>query len=293
MSFVHEVESEQTAAERRGLRHSYRELLSDAAARQKEYLADTGAQLLLDDLARANELYGSVASTTEGILDARFLVLSAAVSAQRAHQLRIDPSAFDALAFVDHVSRRVQEGGSQGWMGVGRVAGSLSRCAPRFSCLYGPLMADGKAPRAQRRVNPRVRDAATTAAEARIATVDAADVRKQENPTTKLVQKVHKILRKRGPVNLFRLVINPESFAQSVENIFYVSFLVRDGKAFIDDSSGQPMIEACEPPQQEDYQMGLARKQLIFSLDEPTWREIIDAYDIHQCAIPTRTTASQ
>jgi hypothetical protein len=121
------------------------------------------------------------------------------------------------------------------------------------------------------------------------------DIARQENETTKNVMQISEILEELDQkVNLFHLVINPESFGQTVENIFYLSFLVRDGKVSIteedmdDPNRGndeddemretreganmQPMVELCETPTAEDYQGGLLKKQMVMDIDMATWR---------------------
>lgn len=57
--------------------------------------------------------------------------------------------------------------------------------------------------------------------------------------------KLQHLLEERGgdnPTNIFKFVINPNDFAQSVENIFYLSFLIRDGKVAFEMQDGEPMI---------------------------------------------------
>jgi hypothetical protein len=88
------------------------------------------------------------------------------------------------------------------------------------------------------------------------------DISRSENETTKNVVSVSTLLwryflsSKSGylqlekvmqddaeAINIFKLVINPNDFAQSVENIFYLSFLIRDGKvAFETNEEGEPVV---------------------------------------------------
>lgn len=49
-------------------------------------------------------------------------------------------------------------------------------------------------------------------------------------------------------VNLFEFAINPNDFGQSVENMFYVSFLVKDGRAGIQVGADGEM-RICQPHQ--------------------------------------------
>ena len=70
------------------------------------------------------------------------------------------------------------------------------------------------------------------------------DIQRSENETTKNVAELERLLDDVGEqVNLFKFVINPKNFAQSVENIFYLSFLIRDGKVALEtNEEGEPMI---------------------------------------------------
>ena len=43
-------------------------------------------------------------------------------------------------------------------------------------------------------------------------------------------------------MNLFRFIVNPHDFAQSVENMFYLSFLIRDGDCSLEIQDDEPVV---------------------------------------------------
>lgn len=90
-------------------------------------------------------------------------------------------------------------------------------------------------------------------------------------------------------VNLFRFIVNPHSYSNSVENLFYVSFLIKEGTASIeDDEGGEPILLSVEPPNEDDFDKGVARRQIIMEMDMAIWKSLIAEYNIRDSVIPTR-----
>lgn len=93
-----------------------------------------------------------------------------------------------------------------------------------------------------------------------------------------------------GGLPLFDFVVNPRSFGQTVENLFYVSFLIKDGKAgFGNDYNMLPTLHATDPRTSKQIQDdNISKHQAVFHLDYETWEDIIEAFDIKESIIPHR-----
>ncbi|KAG1837642.1 Non-structural maintenance of chromosome element 4, partial [Suillus subalutaceus] len=92
-----------------------------------------------------------------------------------------------------------------------------------------------------------------------------------------------------GQINLFRLVINPSSFGQSVENIYYLTFLIHDGICGLDYTDDQePVIFPVQRSQNGQRDEGFQRHQLVLEFDMATWRRAIDVFSITRSVIPHR-----
>ncbi|KAK3394256.1 Nse4 C-terminal-domain-containing protein [Podospora didyma] len=102
-------------------------------------------------------------------------------------------------------------------------------------------------------------------------------------------------LRSTGGIDLMRFVINPDSFGQTIENMFYVSFLVREGSIRVDfDDNGLPALEPVPKNSSQNTRSnhGAMRHQAIMSIDMPIWKDIIDAFNIKEPIIPHREEQS-
>ncbi|KAJ5182797.1 hypothetical protein N7492_000413 [Penicillium capsulatum] len=119
----------------------------------------------------------------------------------------------------------------------------------------------------------------------------------RDNPSPEEVQRVmdENNIADNGGIPLFQFCINPKSFGQSVENLFYVSFLVRDGHAGVTlDGRGLPTLSSAIPHAPSEAQrMGIQKHQAVFSLDFETFHELVEVFNIQDPIIPHREETQQ
>lgn len=295
---------DQDPEERRDLRKKYRDLRAGIDERQNQ---DGAAEFMLQTVKVADKLFKNVKGTGEATLDSDLLVKASVQSAMMARAMKSGSGAFDIDDYVSklvifmggrHDVQEVDEdddgsydddgdGAQLDWERIGWKAMAKSHRAPVMDFMLGPLSVEQK----KRNVTKRARLEKHKEDQRKPQEITEDDIKRSENETTKNVAALERILENTGEINLFRFIINPNDFAQSVENLFYLSFLIRDGKCALQIENGEPTIFICEPPSAEDYEGGLKKHQMVMELDMATWRRAIEVFDIKTSTIPQRPKA--
>ncbi|KAK5137870.1 hypothetical protein LTR08_006639 [Meristemomyces frigidus] len=93
-----------------------------------------------------------------------------------------------------------------------------------------------------------------------------------------------------GGVSLFEYAVNPHSFGQTVENLFYISFLIKEGALGVqEDRNGLPTLMPREATSLEKQrELRTKKHQAVFAIDYATWAQLIEAFDIREPMIPHR-----
>ncbi|RPB10412.1 hypothetical protein P167DRAFT_537602 [Morchella conica CCBAS932] len=190
------------------------------------------------------------------------------------------------------------------WAYLGRMAAFKGNKRPATTdFLLGPLSVTKKIRIMKARRQGLRRDNANLVRPVEVTQQQGAGEKAEANGSSAmsaLVQKIYLDLKawfRRNPrqtekgLSLFRFVVNPDSFGQTVENMFYLSFLVKDGFIAIayDEENGLPVIHCTDPASQEDHkEFDVSRSQVIFSITMWEWQEMKRIFDITESMIPTR-----
>lgn len=99
-----------------------------------------------------------------------------------------------------------------------------------------------------------------------------------------LEQEEQETKRKRlGEVDMIPFLMNPESFTQTIENLFHASFLVKQGHVKLAVRENGPTMKLLS--QQETAPRA---KQAIMTLNMKDWRKMVQAYQVDKSIVPHR-----
>ncbi|KAF7307996.1 Capsular associated protein [Mycena kentingensis (nom. inval.)] len=285
---------------RREIRRNYRALTGKIDNKST-------TQELRRGLREANTIVKNVKTNTELVLDSAFFERTTDCHALAVRNLKWGRTGFDVDDFVARLGMYMgkmpsfDEGQDENdreddedderfldWDRMGRRALAKSRRVPTITTISAPYSAQFKA----RVRKPRTRVDAS-GKETQTQEIGADDIARADNETTASVNNLRSILSELPNadegINLFKLVVNPHDFAQTVENIFHLSFLVRDGHAAVDVQDAVPTVWASEEPtDNQRLDLGLDKRQLILQFDWATWKRAIEVFDIKESTIPTR-----
>ncbi|WVQ75235.1 hypothetical protein IAR50_004847 [Cryptococcus sp. DSM 104548] len=300
------------------LGREYRNLQTQADE-MKANLANATARDLAHALAKQSQLFANVRDTGIGTLDANLIRTNAENAMGLAKRFKIDGVTFDIDEFLIKIKgqlgldraemmdqdpesdededaptpgRRAPQGrvGSLGdWEKLGWMAARYGRRMPGVEFMYGPLQVEFK-PRA---TNTQ-RKQRHLAEETQATTVQNNEEaqKKTTDDFTNNIKTVYKVLRKHAPngegMNFFRLVVNPTSFGQTAENCFFLSFLIKEGKAGVYVEKDGEVKVALGEEHNPEVDGEPVMNQAVMEMDKETWSLAIDTFDIKDSAIPTR-----
>ncbi|XP_075390542.1 non-structural maintenance of chromosomes element 4 homolog A isoform X2 [Tenrec ecaudatus] len=246
----------------------------------------------------------------EAVLDAQFLVLASDLGKEKAKQLRSDLNSFDMLRYVETLLTHMgvnpleaeelirDEDSSDfelivydSWKISGKTAENTFNKTHTFHFLLGSVQ--GELPVPKPRVDRPRRVRMVEEQRAMPAQLKRMEESHQE-ATEKEVERILGLLQTyfhedpETPISFFDFVVDPHSFPRTVENIFHVSFIIRDGFARIRlDQDRLPIIEPVN--MNEDHESidhsTQNRNQGIISLSYRDWEEIVKTFEISEPVI--------
>ncbi|KAJ4705576.1 Non-structural maintenance of chromosomes element 4 [Melia azedarach] len=286
-------EYNQDAAARRILRSCYRSVKS-LIIDEKEEVSRAGSDKFNIIINQLDSLHQQVQRPREQVADAEILLdLTSAVltSIQAENKDGITVSDFVSTLLRDFgqptsglSSSREDGGTSIAWADVGAAVSHLFRSNLGCSTMIGPMdteLKHRKVAVSRKHVRP------TENAQP----VQLDDTMKEERTDTdKNMLTMFNILRKNRGVRLENLVLNRKSFAQTVENLFTLSFLVKDGRAEIKvDEKGCHLVSPKNAPSADAVASKVvAYHHFVFRLDFKDWRLMTSSVEAGEELMPHR-----
>ncbi|KAL7098035.1 hypothetical protein ACP275_10G180300 [Erythranthe tilingii] len=251
-------------------------------------------------LEEVDGLHRQVQKPREQVADAEALfdITNTLVTSVKAYNSEgVTPSDFVSCLLKDFG----QEGGQSSsqdevrslirWKDLGEVVSHVFRSTPSCCTMIGPMNTELK----QRKMAVH-RKRAKPAENARPEEIDETG-NKEKTDTDKNMATMFNILRrdKDIKVNLENLILNRKSFAQTVENLFALSFLIKDGRAEISvDEAGRHLVSPRNAPRANAILSGdVTYSHFVFRFDFQDWKLMLTSVVAGEELMPHRREVNE
>lgn len=275
----------------------------------KEEATDVRSDALTQHFEKAAQNLEKTITADQALVDAQIFHKLGVYSKRQAEQLQTGLRTYDTKTFTDNLIAKLrranvdkyddEEGQSQevsvNFLDIGRSVHMRWKTAPALDFMYGNAPKDSEKKSTERKRAQRIKKGGPTSKPSELRPTDL-----EETETDKQVAEMKRELQKRKRCNYWMFVIDPNSFARSVENVFHSSFLVKERFASLNlKNEIDPTIRYFDASQSEGNRVSrsdnaegsreVSNSQLIMGFDRNVWREMIRKHNIRQCLFPSKT----
>jgi len=284
--------------ERRLVRAEFRKLHYRSNIQDESKITLKDLKQLIDDNER---LYDKVVEVEEAVADSRIIR-----NISRLYLKQTDAMSTNAMEFRHHeyaakLVRKMKGGTKDGEVRMGKLklailgkdAMTLFNRSPAFTYMKGalrhaPVEKKQRKARESKRKSTKMSDLVSTQA-VNIEETETTGAQTQQmvvHTLTCLIMKYKENSRK--PLHYFRFAMSPTSFGDSVENMFHISFLIKEGKAKILLLDGVPHIKPVKPKKNAESFSGRdeeMKNQTVINFNMYQWERMVKALDLKESMI--------
>ncbi|RLN48861.1 hypothetical protein BBJ29_007125 [Phytophthora kernoviae] len=264
--------SQLTEKDRRQVRYKERELMQSIKENAND-LAKLTSDKFDEHTEELDQMYENVCYPREANLDASNLdELNVAVGKQSQALGSSDLTKYDTTDLIRQtqgICTAESQNGAFDWNTLGSAAGACFRSVPEISFLFGLM--DTEVVRKERKRARRAQEDVDAREAQPTEYTNKKDKKDAQARRLEVLQTTLTNGNRRQP--MFEVLVNPKSFAQTVENLFDTSFLVRNSSVEIgvDENTGLPYLQNHEGEGNTDLPPS---SQSIISITPDQWEQI-------------------
>jgi len=291
-------EEEQTEEEKRAVRNEIRSIYQMLLDGKDRFTATDENHEFKDILSQAKNIVSKVKGTQEAIEDAKMFRLLCHTVKEMSEDTNTNDQKFYVEEYVQKlaINKNFSTDNQSNviatklqWVSLGKDVSKYFSKPPTFKFILGTV--DTEEGEVRQKPERQVRKVANRKeAATKIETIDKSEVNEQKTfnlvKSTKVcLEKAYKTNGKK-PVDYFTFVIDPDSFGNTVENMFHVAFAIKERsvRLDIDEDRGLPTLEPIKPGRVTSYDDddSSSKEQALISICMQDWRDLKEALHITQ-----------